>query len=191
MIRRFDVPDLPVSPWKNGGGETREIATWPPYGEPDDFDWRVSVASIGASGPFSPFPGIDRTITLIEGDGVQLRADGLAHRLDTPWQPFEFSGDLAVDCTLLGGASTDLNVMCRRARCRAAVRVFDAPTKLAPADHGLLLCVHGQWRAGGGTLKQGQGVWWAEQTERWRLKPASRDATLVAVGWSFSPEVSS
>ena len=190
MIRRFDVPDLPVSPWKNGGGETREIASWPPFGEPDDFDWRVSVASIVASGPFSLFPGIDRTIMLIEGEGVQLRAEGLEHRLDTPWQPFDFSGDLAVDCTLLGGASTDLNVMCRRERCIAAVRVFDEPSKLAPADHGLLLSVRGQWQAGGGTLKQGQGVWWGDQSERWRISPASRDALLVAVGWSFLPEAS-
>jgi len=186
MIRRFDVADLPVSPWRNGGGETREIAAWPPFGEPDAFDWRVSVATIAASGPFSVFPGIDRTIMLIEGDGVQLRADDLAHRLDTPCEPFAFSGDLAMHCILLGGASIDFNVMCRRGRCQAAVRVFNAASKLAPADHGLLLSVRGQWRAGGGTLKQGQGVWWGEQTERWRLKPASRDARIVAVGWSFA-----
>jgi hypothetical protein len=29
--------------------------------------------------------------------------------------------------------------------------------------HGLLMTLDGQWRVGGGTLKQGQGVWWAEE----------------------------
>lgn len=29
-LTRFNFAALPVSPWRNGGGETREIVSWPP-----------------------------------------------------------------------------------------------------------------------------------------------------------------
>ncbi|EGD04024.1 hypothetical protein B1M_13530, partial [Burkholderia sp. TJI49] len=50
--------DLVASPWKNGGGVTREIAAFPPGAALDAFAWRVSVADVGAAGPFSRFDGI-------------------------------------------------------------------------------------------------------------------------------------
>ncbi|MEC4600651.1 HutD family protein, partial [Burkholderia vietnamiensis] len=46
---------LVASPWKNGGGVTREIAAYPPGAALDAFAWRVSVADVGAGGPFSRF----------------------------------------------------------------------------------------------------------------------------------------
>ena len=46
----FDFASLPVSRWRNGGGETREIACWPVGG--DDFAWRASIASFERDGPF-------------------------------------------------------------------------------------------------------------------------------------------
>ncbi len=53
---------------------------------------------------------------LLDGDGVRLRAPdgGLDHRLDQRWQPLAFAGEVAVDCSLLGGTSTDFNLMLRR-----------------------------------------------------------------------------
>ena len=56
-------------PWKNGGGETTEIAVFPAGAGLDDFDWRVSMARVESSGPFSVFPGIDRTLAILEGEG--------------------------------------------------------------------------------------------------------------------------
>ncbi|MEO5606152.1 MAG: HutD family protein, partial [Polaromonas sp.] len=111
-LQRFARDQLPVTPWKNGGGNTREIACWPPGAGLNDFGWRISIATIAASGPFSMFAGIDRHIMLLGGDGVRLRSPGsIDHQLDTPGQPFAFSGDAAIDCTLLGGESSDFNVM--------------------------------------------------------------------------------
>ena len=124
MLERFAIDQLASAPWKNGGGSTREIACWPPGAGFDDFDWRVSIATIAASGPFSTFAGVDRTIVLLEGDGVRLRsADGaIDHRLDTPLAPFAFGGDEPIDCTLLGGASDRLqrDEPPRARTCRAA-----------------------------------------------------------------------
>jgi len=62
MIARFDYAQLPVSRWRNGGGETREIISYPPGAA--EFQWRATIATIDADGPFSPFPGVDRVITL-------------------------------------------------------------------------------------------------------------------------------
>ena len=64
---------LRAAPWKNGGGSTTEIAISPPDAGFDDFDWRISVATIAADGPFSAFAGIDRVITLLAGAGVLLQ----------------------------------------------------------------------------------------------------------------------
>ena len=183
MLQRFAIDTLRPRPWKNGGGSTREIACWPPGAGLDDFDWRVSIASVAASGPFSRFAGVDRTIMLLKGDGLRLQAPGLDHRLDTLHAPFAFSGDTALDCTLLGGESTDLNAMSRRTRGRAGLRTVSEAMLLGRGEHGLLMSLNGQWRVGKSVLAEGHGVWWADQSEAWTLAPASPGATLVAMHW--------
>lgn len=63
-------------PWKNGGGVTVEIAIHPPSASMDAFDWRISMATVAQDGPFSSFPGIDRTLAIIEGNGMALAIAG-------------------------------------------------------------------------------------------------------------------
>ena len=94
-VLRFSRATLPAMPWKNGGGTTQEIASWPRGAGLDSFGWRVSIATIATAGPFSVFEGVDRSIMLLEGDGVRLFThDGrVEHRLDVPHRPFAFSGD--------------------------------------------------------------------------------------------------
>ena len=58
-------------PWRNGMGVTREIAREPAEGE--DFRWRLSLATVASSGPFSSYAGYRRSVTLIEGEGFQLK----------------------------------------------------------------------------------------------------------------------
>jgi len=102
-------------PWKNGGGETWEIATSPCGASLDDFDWRVSMARVQAAGPFSQFPGVDRTLAVLEGGGLALRfatEDRVA--LTAAAEPFSFPADIPVDAELPAGGITDLNVMTRR-----------------------------------------------------------------------------
>ena len=183
MLQHFAIDALAPRPWKNGGGSTREIACWPPGAGLDDFDWRVSIASVAASGPFSRFAGVDRTIMLLKGDGLRLQAPGLDHLLDTLHAPFAFSGDVALNCTLLGGESIDLNAMSRRTRGRAGLRIVSQAMLLAHSVHGVLMSVNGQWRVGGATLAEGQGVWWAGQSEAWSVAPASPGAKLVVMRW--------
>ena len=42
-------------PWRNGGGTTSEIVVEP--GPGGRFHFRLSIADVEASGPFSGFPG--------------------------------------------------------------------------------------------------------------------------------------
>jgi len=108
-------------PWKNGGGVTREIVRVPP--EPTAFDWRLSLASIDSSGPFSAFQGYQRTLVLVRGAGVEL--DFGQHgrtRLSAAGQMVSFDGAWQTSCTLLDGPSTDLNLIVSQERSRSASR---------------------------------------------------------------------
>ena len=186
MLERFAIADLSPTPWKNGGGSTREIVCMPQGAGMDGFNWRVSLATIAQSGPFSVFAGVDRVILLLDGDGVRLQsADGVDHRLDQALQPFAFPGEEALDCTLLGGPSQDFNVMTRRRTLRAELRVLRAPTPIAPTPRGLLLVARGHWQlqADGGAqdCAAGQGLWWDGEAQGWLARPEGDDPALLCV----------
>lgn len=188
-LQRFDRATLAATPWKNGGGTTREIACWPPGAGMDDFQWRLSIATIAASGPFSAFPGVDRIIALLDGPGVRLAtSDGAVdHALNRPLEPFSFPGEAAIHSTVLGEASSDFNVMTRRSLLRAQMQVLRTPASIETAAHGMLLAVQGSWHAyavGSGAehrLEPGQGGWWADDNQAWRLALICADASLIAV----------
>lgn len=119
MLRILRAADRRRIAWKNGGGEAEDIASAPADASWDAMDWRVSRAWIAASGPFSVFPGIDRTFLVVEGDGVELSPDGHPPvRLDPSSPPYAFPGDVATGCRLLGSPVTAFNVMSRRGRWR-------------------------------------------------------------------------
>jgi environmental stress-induced protein Ves len=171
----FALDALPARPWKNGAGLTREIAVHPPGAGLEHFDWRISVAEVARDGPFSAFPGIDRCIVLLHGAGMRLRLAGAAeHLLDAPGVPFTFPGEVAVEAELLGGATSDLNVMTRRGGWRAEVVSLQAAAALAPGDAALVLCCAGAWRVGPSqdiALSTGQGLLWRAAAPSLHLQP--------------------
>jgi environmental stress-induced protein Ves len=109
--------DCRTTRWKNGGGSTTEIAIEPSGASLESFDWRISMAQVASDGPFSEFPGIDRTLAVISGSGLHLSiADKPTVTLDRDSDPVEFPGDVATSARLLSGEITDLNIMSRRQR---------------------------------------------------------------------------
>ncbi|RIX97748.1 HutD family protein [Aureimonas flava] len=133
-------------PWKNGGGETIEIAAHPAGAGLADFDWRVSMARVEGDGPFSVFPGIDRTLCILDGEGLELDVEGLGRRrLTLACAPFAFPADAPTGALLLGGPITDLNVMSRRGALSHRVERIDiaaggeAAVAPRPARWSLLL----------------------------------------------------
>ena len=118
MTKLIQYASLHATPWKNGGGSTTEIAISPAGASLEDFDWRVSLATIAQDGPFSSFPGIDRSLALVDGDGVLLDF-GDERFVLSPSEPLiEFDGADAVHATVTGQHTTDFNVMTRRGQCR-------------------------------------------------------------------------
>jgi environmental stress-induced protein Ves len=109
------LADTIPMPWKNGGGTTRELLAWPNAGA-----WivRVSVADIKASGPFSVYEGVDRWFAVLSGGDVLLATPGSAARqLGASLEELHaFPGDAPTQCTALGDATQDFNIMLRRAR---------------------------------------------------------------------------
>jgi uncharacterized protein len=137
--------DLVASPWKNGGGVTREIAAFPAGAGLDTFVWRVSVADVAQPGPFSRFPGIDRTLVLLSGAGMLLdEAGGATHALKKPLDAAHFNGETAINATLVDGATRDFNLMLRRGRARGLIDVWrGAGEHVLDADVMLLFCASG------------------------------------------------
>ena len=116
MAKLLRSADHRRMPWKNGGGgETVEVIVHPEGASLSDFGWRVSMATVACDGPFSVFPGIDRTLAVLSGDGMDLSIEGMGDRLLTPASaPLPFPADAPTTARLTGGPITDLNVMTRR-----------------------------------------------------------------------------
>ena len=108
--------DLVRVPWKNGGGTTAEVASFPEKSTRDSFGWRFSVADVASDGPFSIFPEIDRTLVVVEGAGIEIDVAGQSRRLDAVSPLLSFPGDAPTQARLLSGPIRDLNVMTRRGR---------------------------------------------------------------------------
>jgi len=124
-------------PWRNGGGTTWEVArgTFPDAPQAE-WHWRFSLAEIASDGPFSVFPGIDRLLTVIAGQGIALTIDGAPPRRLHAGEDIEFPGEAAIGCDLLGGPTRDLNLMVDR---RVARIVPGRDGRRLEAEAGLIL----------------------------------------------------
>lgn len=160
-MRIIRAADCKVMPWKNGGGTTTEIAVAPESASLGDFDWRISMAHVGQDGPFSSFPGIDRTLSVLTGNGIRLAfGDGETVALDRATEPFFFAADRAVDGVLVDGAIDDLNVMSRRGAWSHSVERLHGGAHEVSAERGLLVLVarQGDWQVNGAALAAGDSA---------------------------------
>jgi environmental stress-induced protein Ves len=141
-MRLIRASQCRVMPWKNGGGTTTEIAVHPLGASLDAFDWRISMAHVGTDGPFSAFPGIDRTLSVLAGNGIKLAfGDGETAELRRASSPYSFAADREVEGKLLDGPIDDLNVMTRRGGWRHEVGRIAGPGPIELSPRGSLLVV--------------------------------------------------
>jgi environmental stress-induced protein Ves len=147
MTMLIPFAGLQPVPWKNGGGSTTEIAVFPQDAGIDEFDWRITLATIAADGPFSRFPGVERTLVLLEGHGMALDIDGEATLVSKAEPVVAFDGESHVNAKLNRGSSTGFNAMTRLDRCwhRFGRRVLDGTSSfVARADVTLLFLAEGE-----------------------------------------------
>ncbi|WP_251022698.1 HutD family protein [Streptomyces sp. ISL-10] len=128
-------------PWKNGGGVTREIAASPEGAPMDAFDWRISLAEVADDGPFSAFPAVDRTLTVVEGRGMELTVGGERLVVDERFVPRDFPGDRATEGRLLGGPVVNFNVMHNRDRAVVMTSVVRGRLPVVVPDRSVVVAV--------------------------------------------------
>lgn len=118
--------------WVNGRGSTTEIVRrdndQPGSTAPGqiEFDWRVSVASVSDSSPFSRFSGCSRLLMPLSGS-LTLEVDGQGNFVDR-YGTFHFEGEDSVRA-IPSGEALDLNVIVRRCWGKADLnaRKVDTP----------------------------------------------------------------
>jgi environmental stress-induced protein Ves len=143
-LTQLKPADYKVMPWKNGGGSTTELMAETKAGV-EGYDWRLSIASVAQSGPFSDFTGYDRSIMLVEGKGFTLDfAEAGTHHLVRRFEPLRFDGAWRTHCTLIDGPVKDFNLIARKnvravlevLRVTGAEMISVAPTTVLHVFHG-------------------------------------------------------
>ncbi|WP_434927531.1 HutD/Ves family protein [Shewanella sp. HL-SH2] len=128
----FKFSQCQATPWKNGLGSTFQRYIWPLDADLDNFDVRISMARVQTNGPFSIFKGIDRHLSLLEGNGLRLTftdnsatnkpsASRPAIDLSQTSRPYAFKGEWSIHSELIGSQVLDFNVMVRRGSYQAKV----------------------------------------------------------------------
>ncbi len=134
-VRIVRPENVLTMPWKNGGGITHEILKREHAGQ---LLWRLSIAEVASDGPFSVFSGMQRLLTVIEGEGLDLQTPDatIAARL---LQPVGFSGDTPMISTRLSTLVKDFNVIFDPLTIQAMVSVErDAKSLLLRAANGVI-----------------------------------------------------
>jgi uncharacterized protein len=128
--------DFKRLPWKNGKGETIELAI-NEGGTLADFEWRISMARVSEDGPFSDFSGYQRQLLLLEGVGISLKhqnSDGQHEyqTLATPLAVANFDGGLTTSGRLINGPISDFNLIVKAAKYQSEVHVLKASSLTLP-----------------------------------------------------------
>lgn len=124
--------DLKPQPWRNGGGITRQIAGHTGTAPAPDggWDWQVSIAEVTKAGDFSPFPGMERVLTVVDGELLLLTVDGAEQPLEK-YRPFRFPGGAATACSLPTGDVRNLNVITRAGSYKGFTFIIEISKKRA------------------------------------------------------------
>jgi environmental stress-induced protein Ves len=139
--------DLRPMPWKNGGGVTREIASYPDAATLDTFVWRISLADVAQAGPFSSFSHIDRTLVVTRGGPMVLVNNDTHEQHSLPcWKPYRFRGETSITAQLPNGPTQDFNLMTRRGACVGQLDLREtAQTLDLEPDSTFLHCAAGSF----------------------------------------------
>ncbi|MDQ0867680.1 environmental stress-induced protein Ves [Arthrobacter sp. V1I9] len=146
--------DLKPQSWRNGGGVTRQLATHPKAASTQDgsWDWQVSIADVSKAGDYSPFPGMERVLTVIDGELLLLTVDGAEHPLEK-YRAFRFPGGASTHASLPTGDIRNLNVITRTGSFKGFTSIIELSKKRAkPLFEGQLgILLQGQATAAVGT----------------------------------------
>ncbi|MCI4011013.1 HutD family protein [Brevibacterium sp. ZH18] len=133
VITSFD--ELTPVPWANGAGQTTELVSLEASAvlTPNLRRWRLSIARLERTAPFSPLPGLARTF-LPTGAEVVLEIDGHVHRV-RPGAPVQFRGEQDVSLIELESPCFAINHMVEDGE-GDALEMSTRAAELAQPGHG-------------------------------------------------------
>jgi hypothetical protein len=178
-LHHVHLDQVAPQPWRNGGGLTRELLSWPGG---TDGQLRLSVADITQDGPFSSWKGWHRHFAVLEGPGVALSWFQRQRECRVGGAPVSFNGGDAPQARLLGGPTRDLNLMLAASQ-RGGMRLADGPARPGPgwrgcySHHGATLRLGDEARL---VLAPGELVWAHDDPRHWHL-----EAPAPATYWLF------
>ena len=189
MLETFHLraQDYQSLPWKNGKGKTTEIAK----DKSDPFLWRLSLASLLSSGPFSKYEGYDRILVVLGGPGIGLIHEGKKERSLSSLVSYRFSGDVETTANVTE-ACEDFNVLSLRKKTKAGVyptyigKNEDLQFPLAGNEH-FIFCLSGEITLHEAnenksyTLKERETFWFSRKTKKEFLNIRARGVSERAV----------
>lgn len=146
-MKLIHAEQIPPSAWKNGGGTTRTLLSLPAG---DDWHLRISMADVGRDGPFSPYPGVDRWLALVDGPGMRLEFEHRTVVLTPAGEPLVFDGAAPPYGHLLQGPTRDLNLMNRGGQAAMHKAQPGRPWRARRQSCGLFALQAGAWSCADG-----------------------------------------
>ena len=148
--------DLVATPWRNGRGVTRDIAT--SSAGDGALLWQASVAELTEDCDFSDYAGFDRVFTPVAGGGIALSHDGGPFIPCPLLTPHSFDGGARTKCRIGGHAGRAFNVVTAHGRHKADVQVLRLAAGV-PVPHGAVLhCWSGRLDSADGAAGPGDSL---------------------------------
>lgn len=150
--------DAKVTAWS--GGQTFEILIQPRGSDfkEGNYDLRISVATVNlASTVFTPLPGVNRTLTVLEGN-LKLIHDNSFEVYLKPYEQTSFSGDQS---TRSEGKVRDFNVMWKNGNVKVKHISYSQNASVSiesRADVTLLFLAKGLLKCGENTIGESDSI---------------------------------
>jgi uncharacterized protein len=156
-LRVVRYVDAIESIWKNGLGQSKLIAKSPEGCVSDDFDWQISLARMTGSLPFSDYPGVDRSLYVIAGQGLHVRSPIRDVTLLSDSEVLEFDGSEKIVGTTIGTEEMhDFNILSKQGRVKHRSRrtpISQVPFTLTVAGTSIIYVQAGKIDIASGGLK--------------------------------------
>jgi environmental stress-induced protein Ves len=152
MIKFLNQSDYQNKLWKNGRGTTQEIAV---SHAGENYDWRMSMADIVESGPFSQFTGMERILVLLTGPEIKITHEGVCpdHFLQL-LAPYKFSGDWKTSANV-SGKGCDFNLIYRRDKFVGSIELINSASQsklIQTKNIAAVFCLQGNIKTDQGEL---------------------------------------
>ncbi len=158
-VKKLRVQDYREMPWKSGKGTTHQIAISPEGADftKESFLWRVSTAPMIEDGVFSHFPGYERILMVVQGEGLLLN-----RRILSPFETVRFSGNETMNAKLISGPILDLGVIHDPEKVKVDLQFIpnlrsETVFSFSTGTH-FVYCIQGTMRVNGELVGEGESI---------------------------------